>query len=52
MDREFTPGKTVVSMKVSIKMTKSMGLEFIRGLMAVGIVASGVEANSTALEHT
>ena len=44
----FTPGKTVVSMKVSIKMTKSMVMVSILGAISRNILAGGTKANNMA----
>ena len=42
----FTPGKTVVSMKVSIKMTKSMVMVSILGAISRNILDGGTKVNN------
>ena len=43
----YTPGMMEEDMKVSIKMTKNMDMEFINGLMVENIWVTGIEENST-----
>ena len=51
MESVFTLGKTVESMRVSTKTTRSTASEFTFGQMAESIEETGQEVNSTGLAY-